>query len=353
MAVQSFAVRRTTAIPARPLVLGPPPRPISAKSTPGFGAADAIQLSSVATTKGLLNDTGVMDLPNRAPRVENPLLSPAQRQLMNSPAFLNVYRNFDLLSNSQQQACLQKVELLQQKYPQFLDTLNKVSNPRYGEGFQYFIIPPEDHKRWKDIPAGVRGMGGGTNYSGIVYSSPALSLMKNDSKLKLALNYLSQGTVDAVSVVKPGKLALDVGGMFTDSGENTFAHEMGHVLHAYFMPNAEQLEIWSIYTEANQSDKGFITDYSRTNHMEFFAEGVEAFLKQDGQGNFIERDMLKQTNPRLYSFVAKMLEPGNKGQATEPLSDAWTVTRGKAKDSYKAIKNLFSKAPSSHPKDKP
>lgn len=343
MAIANLAVRPTTPIPARPLVLGPPPVP--GRSTASSSPSDAVRLSSTGQAKGAIPATGLAFLPSQKAQVENALLTPAQRQLMNTPAFGNIYRNFDLLSDRQQQASLQKLELFVNKYPQFLDALNKVPNPRYGDGFQFFFIPPEDHKRWKDVPEGVRGMGGSVNYSGIVYSSPALSVLKNDSKLKMALHYLSQGTVDAVSAVKPGMVALDVGGMFTDSSEDTFAHEMGHVLHAYFMTNAEQLEVWAIYTEANQSDKGFLTDYSRTNHMEFFAEGVEAYLKQDAQGRFIEREQLQQTNPRLYSFVRKLLEPGVSGPASEPLNAAWTVTRGKANDAAKAIKNLFSKTP--------
>lgn len=343
MAIANVAVRSTTPVPVRPLVLGPPPSP----SSPALNVsgADAVRLSAVSQAKGNFPATGVMDLPNRAPKVANPLLTPAQRRLMESPGFLNVYRNFDLLDQRMQQACLQKLELFIDKHPQFLDVLNKVSNPRYGDGFQFFIVPPEDHKRWKDVPAGVRGPGGAVDYSGIVYSSPALSVLKSDSKFKTALNYLSQGTVDLVSAVKPGRVALDVGGMFTDSSEDTFAHEMGHVLHAYFMSNADQLEIWAIFTEARQNDKGFITDYARTNHMEFFAEGVEAYLKQDSRGNFYERESLRETNPRLFAFVADMLDPGRKSPASKPLSDAWTVSSGKAKDSFKAIKNLFSKAP--------
>lgn len=339
MAIANVAVRPTAPVSARQPGFGPPSGSTGASS--GFSGSDAVRLSGTGQAKGSIPANRLMAL--SAP--ENSLLTPSQRKLMSTPAFRNVYRNFDLLTPRQQQACLQKFELFQAKYPDFLNRLDKIPNSRYGDGFQFFFIPPEDNQRWKDIPEGVRGMGGSVNYSGIVYSSPALSVIKGDSKLKMALHALSQGAVDAFSAVKPGKVALDVGGMFTDSSPDTFAHEMAHILNAYFMSNAEQLEAWSIYTEARQNDKGFLTEYSRTNHMEFFAEGVEAYLKQDVQGSFIEREQLQQTNPRLYAFVRKLLEPGVKGPAPETLNDAWTITQGKAKDAAKAVKNLFSKAP--------
>lgn len=343
MALANVAIRQTQSIPSRPIVSGI--QSVSTPRTVSPGLTDSVRFSKNSQTKGAIPATGLALLPSQANKAENPLLTTAQRKLMNTPAFSNVYRNFDLLNPSQQQASLQKLELFVKKYPQFLDILNQIPNPRYGDGFQFFFIPPEDNTRWKDIPEGVRGMGGSVNYSGIVYSSPAFSLIKSDSKLKTALHTLSQGVVDAVSAVKPGRVALDVGGMFTDSSEDTFSHEMGHILNAYFMSNAEQLELWAIYTDADQSNKGFLTDYSRTNHMEFFAEGVESYFKQDTQGNFIERDQFQQTNPRLYAFVRKLLEPGVSATAPDALNSALTVTRGKAKDAAQAIKHLFQKAP--------
>lgn len=99
------------------------------------------------------------------------------------------------------------------------------------------------------------------------------------------------------------------------------------------MSNADQLELWAIYTEADQSNQGFITDYARTKHMEFFAEAVEACIHQDAQGRFSKkRQGLRDTNPRFYNLVPKLLEPGVTGPAPKPLSAAWTVARGKAND---------------------
>lgn len=341
MAIASIAVRPTAPVSSRPFVLGASPTGNRSQSE---STSDSVRFSQASQAKGMIPGTGVMDLPSRVP-VENPLLTPAQRQTMRSPAFANVYRNFDLLSPAQQQACLQKLALFEAKYPRFLTVLNQVPNAQYGKGFQFFFIPAENNPRWKDIPAGVRGNGGSVDYSGIVYSSPALAVLKGDSPVKSALQAVSQGAVTAFSAVKPGVVALDVGGMFTNAGADTFAHEMGHVIQGYFMSNAEQLEIWAIYSEARNTGKGFISDYAKTNHMEFFSESVEAYLRQDAQGRFVERDKLQQTNPRLFAFIRKQLEPGVSGPEATLLISAWTVARTKTGNASQAIRKLFTSKP--------
>ncbi|PIQ23071.1 hypothetical protein COW36_09865 [bacterium (Candidatus Blackallbacteria) CG17_big_fil_post_rev_8_21_14_2_50_48_46] len=268
-------------------------------------------------------------------------LTPSQQNLQRSADFQNIYRNFDILPGSTQKGVLNKLELILKKYPDFMTRLQQVDNPQYGAGFQFFFIPPHESPRWQPIPAGVRGTTAATDYSGIVFSSPVQSVLKQDGLIRKGMQVLTMGVMEGVNRLRKEPTALDVGGMFNDSSPDTFAHEMGHVLHSYFLSSAEQLEIWAIYSMAQESNSGFISDYSRTNHMEFLAEGVEAYLQQDYQGNFSEREHLKTTNPRLYDFVERMLEPGvARTGAQDPLLSAWIVARTKGADAASALKNL-------------
>lgn len=321
VASQSLVTASPTAIPTA-----------SVFSEPVIGA-DTLRISSSAQ--------GVV--PVRLNLLTADDLTPTQRRLVQSPAFRNVYRNFDLLNQRQQQLVLQKLEFFLEKYPHFLDTLNQVQNARYGDGFQFFFIPPQEHTQWAEIPEAVRGLGGPVKYSGIVYSSPALSMIKNESRLKTVLHDMAQGLVDVFSNVRPGKVELDVGGMFTNTNEDTFVHEMAHVLNAYFMSNTEQLEVWSIYTDAERDNSGFLTDYSRTNHMEFFAEGVEAYFKQDAMGRFIERQKLQVTNPRLYAFVRKLVEPSVQEPSPRLLESTMKILQGKAQAAGSGLKKMVMK----------
>jgi hypothetical protein len=116
---------------------------------------------------------------------------------------------------------------------------------------------------------------------------------------------------------------------------------MGHVLHSYFLSNQEQLEIWAIFSLSKSADQGFITDYARTNHMEFFAEGVEAYFQQDYQGKFNARDHLKETNPRLHDFVRRVLDPeAERGLAQDPAVSAWLIAKTKGLDAASALQSL-------------
>jgi len=267
-------------------------------------------------------------------------LTPRQWQLQRSADFQNVFRHFDVLPGNTQKGVLSKLELFIDKHPDFLTRLQKVDNPKYGAGFQFFFIPQKDDPRWQDVPSGVRGTGGDVSYTGIVYSSPQ-ALIKKDGFLSRGLQSLSRGAMEIVGTVKPSVGALDVGGMFTDSSEDTFAHEMGHVLHSYFLSNQEQLEIWAIFSLSKSADQGFITDYARTNHMEFFAEGVEAYFQQDYQGKFNARDHLKETNPRLHDFVRRVLDPeAERGLAQDPAVSAWLIAKTKGLDAASALQSL-------------
>lgn len=293
----------------------------------GFGLSN---MQMISLPVGPLNDT--------------PQLSADLNQLRHSGSFRNVYRNFDLVPAPTQEAILKKLQLIQSKYPDFLQRLEKVDNPKYGNGFQFFFVPEEKHDRWAAIPSGVRGTGGTTDYIGIVYSSPAISVLKNDhSPIKKALHYISQGAMEAMQYIRPQQAALDVGGMFTDISEDTYTHEMGHVLHGYMMSNQDQLEIWSIYAEAERTGQGFITDYARTNHMEFFAEAVEAYLHQDSQGHFTSRESLQKTNPHLYRFTERMLEPGVHSQGQDPYVSASIIGQGKAEKGYALLQEWKTK----------
>lgn len=316
------------------------PRP-TATHAPSLFQGDQLNLSTRASFG--LSKMQMVSLPV-GPLNDTPHLSEELNQLRHSGSFRNVYRNFDLVPTHTQTAILKKLQLIQTKYPDFLQRLEKVDNPKYGNGFQFFFVPEEKHDRWAAIPSGVRGTGGTTDYIGIVYSSPAISVIKNDhSPIKKALHYMSQGAMEAMKYIRPQQAALDVGGMFTDISEDTYTHEMGHVIHGYMMSNQDQLEIWSIYAEAERTGQGFITDYARSNHMEFFAEAVEAYLHQDSQGNFTGREYLQKTNPHLYQFTQRMLEPGVNSRGQDPYVSAAIIGQGKAEQGLDLLQEWKAK----------
>ncbi len=235
-----------------------------------------------------------------------------------SKDFKTVFPNFSILDKPKQTEILKKLDFFQKKYPDFLSKLAKVDNPEYGQGFQFFFVPDENKPEYKDSPGIAlmdKAMGEGS--IGIVFGGSS-GVLEN-SILKGPIGKLSQSVVnDGVFGKKFDKSAitLDVGGMFTSVSGDTFGHEMTHVLHSYFLTNNERGELWSIYISSDK-DKEFINDYSKKNHAEFFADGVEEYLRQDASGNFPDRENLKKTNKKLYDFVAKVIEPDIKRTTTQ------------------------------------
>jgi hypothetical protein len=321
---------------------GPPPAKQPSTATPAanpYQSSDRLNLSTRSTFG--LSTIRLIEPMDELSGVKAKNLTQNQWQIQRSADFQNIYRNFDILPGDTQKGVLNKLELLLKKYPDFMTRLQAVENPKHGNGFQFFFIPEKDDPRWADIPTGVRGSGGVSSYTGIVYSSPALAVFQKDGLARTGLQGLAMGVMEVVGKARPDVGALDVGGMFRNSSPDTFAHEMGHVLHGYFLSNQEQLEIWAIYSLAQESDQGFISNYSKTNHMEFLAEGVESYLQQDSQGNFNDRERLKETNPRLYDFVRRVLEPGaDRSQAQDPYLSTWIIARTKGLDPASALKSL-------------
>lgn len=230
--------------------------------------------------------------------------------------FKTVFPNFSDLDQDKQTKVLEKLNVYLKKYPNFLNMLAKIDNPKYGDGFQFFFVPEKvDPKSTSGTAIINKAMG--TSASGIIFGGSA-GVLQN-SLLKTPVAKISQAVVNNGIFgykLDNAKASLDVGGMFVSSSEDTFAHEMAHVVHGYFMTNNERLELWSIYAETKKSGE-FITDYSKTNHMEFFSEGVEAYLKKDISGNFPEREELKNKNPKLYKFVAKKIDENVKASETK------------------------------------
>lgn len=247
---------------------------------------------------------------------------PKSDNIRQTKEFKTVFPNFDALDQNKQVKVMQKINLYMAKYPDFLTKLSKIDNPKYGDGFQFFFVPEKDNTKYSSSTALI-GKAMGKTASGIVFGGTA-GVLEN-SILKNSVAKISQVAVNNGIMghkFDNSKISLDVGGMYTNSSEDTFAHEMGHVVNAYFMSNNERLELWSIYAEAKDSGK-FPSEYSKTNNMEFFSEGVESYLKQDNSGKFTEREQLKNQNPDLYKFVAKEVDPDVK--KLETLSTAKSV----------------------------
>lgn len=274
---------------------------------------------------------GIVNMPVGALN-QNPALAPEFQELRYNPKFLTIYRNFDQLSNDRQTEVLTKLSLMIQKYPNFLDTLVNVDNNFHGNGFQFFFVPRNNPDRLATIPTPVKNMGGGSGTIGIVFGLPTEALIQSPLIGK-GINTLASLATKAVSHFKPSLVELETGGMYNDtySSGDLFSHEMGHVLHAHFMDRDQLAEVWAIFSQAEANDEGFISHYSRTNHMEFFAEGVEAYLEQNSKGEFIGRDKLKKVNPALFDFVQRMLEPGIDHKGPDAFNSAAEILKYKAK----------------------
>jgi len=256
--------------------------------------------------------------------------------IQKNPDFKKVFPNFSVVVPEEQQAIIKKIELFQKKYPDFISRLASIDNPQYGPGFQYYFVPDKSHPEYKSVPKVLdQAMSG--RFAGIVFGGTEDVL--SDTPLKKPVAFISQKVVNSGLVSE--KIALDLGGMYTTASANTFAHEMGHVIHSYFLTNQERLELWSIYGKARENGK-FITDYAKTNHMEFFAEGVEAYFHQDSSGKFDQREKLKKENIDLYLFVQKVLEPGVKGKDKAISASLADISGYVAKSSYQKGKEKLT-----------
>lgn len=255
--------------------------------------------------------------------------------------FKTVFPNFSILDKSKQNDILKKLEFFQKKYPDFLNKLANIDNPEYGKGFQFFFVPDKSSPDYKSSPAIAlmdKAMGEGS--IGIVFGGSS-GVLEN-SILKKPIEKLSQNVVNNGILGKKfdkSEINLDVGGMFSSVSSDTFGHEMTHVLHSYFLTNNERGELWSIYINSDKN-KDFINDYSKKNHMEFFADGVEEYLRQDSSGNFPDRENLKKTNKKLYDFIAKVIEPDIKRTTTQSsLKSLSTITSYGIESGYNYLSN--------------
>ncbi len=269
--------------------------------------------------------------------------------IIKTSEFKTVFPNFSVLDASKQEQVLKKVGLFEKKYPGFINKLAKINNPKYGNGFQFFFVPNKNDPKYKDSPGiSVVEKAMGDSASGIVFGGTD-GILEN-SVIKKPVARLSQAIVGSdfiSSGLKSERIELDIGGMFTSSSEDTFAHEMGHVLHAYFLTNKERGELWSIFIKARDNDK-FISDYSKTNHMEFFGEGIEEYLKQDSSGNFTGRTDFKSKNPEFYNFVARVVDSNvNRGTPQSTLESFSTIVGYGIKSAYNVSKNFLSEKLSS------
>lgn len=258
--------------------------------------------------------------------------------------FKTVFPNFDILDKSKQESILNKLSLIQKKYPDFVNNLAKVDNPQHGEGFQFFFVPDKNNPGYNKLPGvAIADKAMGDNAIGIVFGGSG-GVLEN-SILKTPIARISQSVInDGVFGYKldTTRKNLDIGGMYTSVSEDTFSHEMGHVIHSYVLNNAERGELWSIYIKSKDNDK-FLTDYSKTNHMEFFGEAIEAYLKQDSSGNFIEREDLKKKNPELYNFTARVIDPDvSRGTAQSKVKSLSTITSYGVESAYTSGKNFLS-----------
>lgn len=261
-----------------------------------------------------------------------------------SKDFKTVFPNFSILDKSKQTEILNKLEFFQKKYPDFLTKLANIDNSKHGDGFQFFFVPDKnspDYNKFPGIAVIDKAMGEGS--IGIVFGGSS-GVLEN-SILKNSVGKISQSIVNNGIFGKKfdeSKITLDVGGMFSSVSSDTFGHEMTHVLHSYFLTNNERGELWSIYINSDKN-KDFINDYSKKNHMEFFADGVEEYLRQDSSGNFPDRENLKKTNKKLYDFVAKVIEPDIKRTTTQSnLKSLGVITGYGIESGYNYLSNKVS-----------
>jgi hypothetical protein len=107
-------------------------------------------------------------------------------------------------------------------------------------------------------------------------------------------------------------------------------HELSHTIHMNFRSTslaALSKTIASEYSTARSGGSGFISDYSRTNEHEFFAESTEAwFYLPSASSSQRSRSMatgghatLKTVNPAMYELCSKLYYAPDGPEVTEYL----------------------------------
>jgi hypothetical protein len=87
---------------------------------------------------------------------------------------------------------------------------------------------------------------------------------------------------------------------FTNARHTIYTHELAHVIH-FSMDRVKKYGEFTQSIESNyRAGNGFITDYSRTDEYEYFAESAEAFLSLD------QHDELKRVSPVMYELCDKL-----------------------------------------------
>lgn len=96
-------------------------------------------------------------------------------------------------------------------------------------------------------------------------------------------------------------------------GFNTLAHEFAHQIHQFAISEKDKSTILELYMKAKKNNK-FMDYYSESNEYEYFAQGVEAYISNQGKNTLKDtskntRQLLFDTDKDLYFFIENLLIP--------------------------------------------
>lgn len=214
------------------------------------------------------------------------LFSADEIALIDSTPFKLVFPNFMRLSLSQQRQVISELNVYLSHFPSLLYVLNGLKNDNYGPGFQFFFLNPDENQAFdKVIPKGVVGV-----------VMPGSNTVK-DPLLRLL--------ADKISLPM-----LDRGGLFINTlAHGVFSHEFAHVVHINLLNDDQRDKIKQLYSEAwnrmraSGGKEGFVSEYSKTNPYEYFADSMEYYLTGGAA-------KLKARDPKIHAFISELLAPG-------------------------------------------
>lgn len=239
-----------------------------------------------------------------------PPLSDKARKLPLSAGFQQLFPNFSVLSKPAQESALRTVQRIQDAFPDFIETLNRVKDPAFGPGYQIYFVPEEPVK---DGPMAFLQQNGdlknGGKHAGIVYNQNQAFFM-------------ARMAAPIIRIVH----SHNIGGVKQTSAEeltsmhysDVLAHELAHLLHDHYLSKGDQTTLGGLFDLAVKRHGPFDKKpYWSTNPREYFAESVMAFLTDydrptppslTGKTPFFTRSQLERFHPEMASFVARLFD---------------------------------------------
>jgi len=94
-------------------------------------------------------------------------------------------------------------------------------------------------------------------------------------------------------------------------GFNTLVHEFAHQIHQFALSEKDKNKILELYNKSKKENR-FMDYYSESNEYEYFAQGIEAYISDQGKSTLKDtskntREILFKTDKELYFFIEELL----------------------------------------------